>query len=374
MKTRDRLRPHQIAKLAKTIGSHNDGGSLYLVVRPSGAAWVYKFKHGQAYRSRGLGAFPETTLAMARQRRDAIRDGHKPLENATLAELANRFFELHADEYGKGQLLRNRALLRLHAGPIMKLKAGSITREQVATVLRPIWGGSSNSRGIKLRALLSRLFDASDAPVNPANLERLRPFLPVQKRKSVPVASLPYAEISEVMAELRENNRTGAAALRFIVLTALRLTAARGLRWDEIDLDKRVITIPASRMKSRVAFAVPLSNEAISLLGHGGAGGPFVFPGRRRDQMIGQNAVRLCVSNLGRVDGAGRDITCHGFRSTFATWAQEQRDKEGRRLYDSELIEACLAHFSGGLVGTYQRSEFFDARARLMESWSKFCV
>ena len=69
-KTLNRLRPHEIDKLSKQVGRHSDGGSLYLVVRsPGRAAWVFRFRDGATVRSKGLGAFPDVTLAMARKKR-----------------------------------------------------------------------------------------------------------------------------------------------------------------------------------------------------------------------------------------------------------------------------------------------------------------
>src|ERR1700677_5343803 len=69
-KTLNRLRPHEIAKLSQRVGRHSDGGSLYLVVRsPGRAAWVFRFRDGATVRSKGLGALPDVTLAMARKKR-----------------------------------------------------------------------------------------------------------------------------------------------------------------------------------------------------------------------------------------------------------------------------------------------------------------
>src|ERR1700694_2748457 len=68
-KTLNRLRPTKIKELSQRVGRHSDGGSLYLVVRsPGKAAWVFRFRDGATVRSKGLGAFPDVTLAMARKK------------------------------------------------------------------------------------------------------------------------------------------------------------------------------------------------------------------------------------------------------------------------------------------------------------------
>jgi len=211
-KTERRLRPTDITKLSQRVGWHNDGGSLYLHVRRRGSgAWVFKFRDGAALRSKGLGALPDVTLAMARQRRDAARAVHKDepekpkSAGQSFAALAELYFDHHAAAVGAAQLDRNRALLRLYAGPLMKRAVNRITRQEVADVLRPIWLGSSNSKGVKLRALIERILNAADNDRNPATWGRLESLLPARTKKtkrSVPVASLPYHQLPALYAEL----------------------------------------------------------------------------------------------------------------------------------------------------------------------------
>jgi len=390
LKTRDRLKLTRMPEYLRTLGSHNDGGSLYFVVRRKGSgAWVFKFRDGRRLRSKGLGAYPAISLAEARRKRDAARAGHAaepeqpksaglPLEN-----LAERYFEHHATDFGAPQLKRNRALLRLHASPLMRLRANKITREQVADVLRPIWLGSSNSKGIKVRALLERILNSADNERNPATLKRLESLLPARPKRvarSVSVASLPYAQLPEVWRELSDVDRDpglmAACALRFIILTSVRLKEARGARWEEIQFKAKLWRIPARRMKIKDEdFEVPLSDEAIALLREvrRKSNSDFVFPGRWSDHCIGRNAIFLAVGRLDRLDERGRAITTHGFRSTFATWAQEQRP-DGSRQFDQETIEGCLAHFVSGLPGKYQRSKHLEARRALMNAWGKFAT
>jgi integrase len=422
-KTENRLRPPNIPKLLQTVGSHNDGGSLYLVVRRKGSgAWVFQFRDGPKLRSKGLGAHPEVTLAMARQRRDAARKGHKdePQKPKSAGQsfevLAEEYFEHHATALGTAQLERNRALLRLYAGPLMKRRVNRITRQEVADVLRPIWLGSSNSKGVKLRALMERILDTADDERNPATLRRLRNLLPAKSKKakkSVPVASLPYRQLPALYAELaavspEEIGSTAARVLRFLILTSVRLKEGSGARLSEIDYDKRgdegerlgaIWTIPAERMKIKDDgdHEVPLSAEALALLreaaglremqddntSRGVANDGPIFPGRWVDECIGRNAIHLALKRLqtgplgpGKgarwLDKKGRKITVHGFRSTMATWAQEQRSADGVRLFDQETIDGALAHFVGGVTGTYQRSQHLEARRKLASAWGTF--
>ena len=63
------------------------------------------------------------------------------------------------------------------------------------------------------------------------------------------------------------------------------------------------------------------------------------------------------------------DLTAHGFRATFKTWASE------RGSFQNEIVEASLAHIIGGKVErAYMRGDFFVKRRRLMQQWASFCT
>jgi integrase len=399
-KTLNRLRPTKIKELSQCVGRHSDGGSLYLVVRsPGKAAWVFRFRDGATVRSKGLGAFPDVTLAMARKKRADELKSHEDEPEKPKAKglpfdvLAEQYFDHHATDFGADQLTRNRALLRLHAGPLMKRPVNRITRQEVANVLRPIWLGSTNSRGVKLRALIERILNAADNDRNPATWGRLQSLLPARSKKikkSVKVASLPYRQLPALYAELAAVGEgaglTAARVLCFLILTGVRLKEGRGARLSEIDYDKKLWTIPAERMKVKEEgdFEVPLSDQALAVLREMQDGADrdtndsFIFPGRWLHQCIGRNAIHLALARLQSdddprwIDDRGRKITVHGFRATMATWAQEQRRDDGLRLFDQETIDGALAHFVGGVTGAYQRSQHLEARRKLMAAWGAF--
>jgi len=399
-KTLNRLRPTKIKELSQRVGRHSDGGSLYLVVRsPGKAAWVFRFRDGATVRSKGLGAFPDVTLAMARKKRADELKSHedepeKPKAKGLPFEvLAEQYFDHHATDFGTDQLTRNRALLRLHAGPLMKRPVNRITRQEVADILRPIWLGSTNSKGVKLRALIERILNAADNDRNPATWGRLQSLLPARSKKikkSVKVASLPYRQLPALYDELAAVGEgpglTAALVLRFLIVTGVRLKEGRGAKWSEIDHEKKLWTIPAERMKVKEEgdFEVPLSAQALAVLREVQDGADrdtndgFIFPGRWSHQCIGRNAIHLALARLQGdddprwIDDRGRKITVHGFRATMATWAQEQRRDDGSRLFDQETIDGALAHFVGGVSGAYQRSQHLEARRKLASAWGAF--
>jgi integrase len=93
-------------------------------------------------------------------------------------------------------------------------------------------------------------------------------------------------------------------------------------------------------------------------------GSSYVFPGQRPGQPLSQMALLMLLRRLGR-----RDLTVHGFRSTFADWCAE------RTNFPSELREMALAHAVGNKVeAAYRRGDLFEKRRQLAEAWARFCA
>jgi integrase len=78
--------------------------------------------------------------------------------------------------------------------------------------------------------------------------------------------ALDWREMSALVARLRQNQVMGARTFEFVILTATRLSEARKARWSEINFDKAIWSIPASRMKNRAPHEVPLSDRALAHL------------------------------------------------------------------------------------------------------------
>jgi integrase len=173
------------------------------------------------------------------------------------------------------------------------------------------------------------------------------------------------AEITALIASLREEPSIPARALEFTILTAARSGEVLGACWSEIDLAGKVWTIPANRMKAGVEHRVPLSSRAVAIL----AGmaevrhGELVFPGQHRGKPYGEGAMLDVLRRIG-VDGA----TVHGFRSSFRDWCGEATS------YPREIAESALAHATGSAVErAYRRGDALEKRRTLMDAWATFC-
>jgi integrase len=129
--------------------------------------------------------------------------------------------------------------------------------------------------------------------------------------------------------------------LEFLILTAARSGEVRMMTWDEIDFAKAVWTIPASRMKAKVAHRVPLSTRAITILesrqSKSRGQRELVFPSRKDTPISDMTLTKFLRDRNVQSDIAGRVVTAHGFRSSFRDWASEHG-------YPRDLAERALAH------------------------------
>ena len=251
-----------------------------------------------------------------------------------------------------------------------KLPVAAVDTALVTRVLEPLWVAKPETAG-RVRGRIEVILDWATARGyrqgdNPArwrgHLDKLLP--PRRKVRAVKHhAALPYDEIGEFLTALRTRDAIAARALEFTILTAARTGEVLGATWDEVNLKTKVWAIPAARMKSGREHRVPLSDAAIAVLEQMREvrQNEFMFPGDRR-AMMSNKAMDMLLPRT------GRDVTVHGFRSTFKDWASE------RTNFPNEVSEAALAHVVGGKVeAAYRRGDLFEKRGRLMQDWANYC-
>lgn len=151
--------------------------------------------------------------------------------------------------------------------------------------------------------------------------------------------ALPWRDVREFIADLRQREGTSARAIEFAILTACRSGEVRGATWDEIDLDAKLWTIPAERMKAGREHRVPLSSAAIALLASIPRLGDVIFHGRAKDVPLSDMSLTAALRRMGR-----GDITVHGFRSTFRDWCAEWAGNAfSREVLNGNLALRCPA-------------------------------
>ena len=384
---------------AKKPGMYPDGGGLYLRVTPDGARnWVLRYMLNRRPRWMGLGPVALFGLAEARTRAlDARRKRHEGIDpiEARRAERARQrldaakaiTFRQCAESYVAAHRAgwRNEkhaaqwsATLSSYANPVIGgLPVQSVDTGLVLRVLEPIWSAKPETAN-RLRGRIESILDFAKARghregENPARWRgHLDKLLPARSRVRVIEhhAALPYAELPGFLPNLRQQEGIAARALEFLILTAARTGEVIGARWAEIDLLDKTWTVPAARMKAHREHRVPLSPRALAILNDMQVAratkdsDAFVFPGRRVGTPLSNMAFLMLLRRMGRAD-----LTAHGFRATFKTWASE------RTSFQSEVAEASLAHIIGDKVEqAYRRGDLFDKRRRLLQQWAAYCT
>jgi integrase len=176
---------------------------------------------------------------------------------------------------------------------------------------------------------------------------------------------MPYDDVSAFIAKLRKREASAALALELCILTAARSGEILGMRWSEIDLDKKIWTVPANRMKAGREHRVPLSPRAVAILRRleKVSKGEFVFPGQARNKPLSNMAMEMVLRRMNIPDA-----TVHGFRSSFRDWAGNVSS------FPREITETALAHVIGDKAEqAYRRSDALDKRRKLMEAWAAYC-
>jgi integrase len=364
-----------------------DGGNLYLqctladdgkTVRRS---WVFRYGLDGRKREMGLGNTSTFSLKEARERARALRqqlvDGVDPLAKAeaakamTFKQVAEAYMRLHEVGWSQEHRRQWEASLRLYVLPkIGDVPVRDIDTAMVMQIVEPLWSVKTVTAS-RIRARIEAVLEYATAHKfregdNPA---RLLSALPKQSKvaKVQHLTALPWQDVPQFMAELRELKSTAARCVEFLILCASRTGEAIGARWDEIDLKTKTWTIPSSRMKNKKEHRVPLSTGALVLLDSLPKDGPYVFGG---DKALGETSLRRFVLAKLR-PGATRwrsSLTVHGFRGSFKTWASESTN------FAPQIAEAALAHARGDATErAYEKGDLFEKRRRLMQAWSDFC-
>jgi integrase len=175
-------------------------------------------------------------------------------------------------------------------------------------------------------------------------------------------AALPYKDIPAFMSDLRKRDAISARALEFTILTAARTGEVIGAKWDEIDDNNKVWTVPADRMKGKVEHQVPLSDRALAILKDIPKDGDFIFVGMKPNEGLSN------MSMLAMLKRDRPDLTTHGFRSTFRDWAAETTE------FPNEVVEMALAHtIRNKAEAAYRRGNMLERRRALMNAWAIYC-
>lgn len=376
---------------AGTAGDYSAGRGLYLkVTGKAKGSWFYRYMLDGKRRRMGLGSFETTTLAQAGALRDdaakLVSEGIDPLERRKASKQENTAAAVTFDSVAADYIAAHRPgwknakhaqqwenTLKTYASPVIgKLAPGDVTTAHVLEVLKPIWTEKTETAS-RVRNRIELVLDAAKARglregENPArwrgHLDKLLP-----RREKVQAVkhhtALPYPQLPAFMALLTGDDMT-TKAMQMTILTACRTSEVLGATWDEIDLQARIWTIPANRMKARKEHRVPLADAVLALLESLPRieGNPHLFPGMKAGKPLSNMAMLMGLRRMGR-----DDLTMHGFRSTFRDWAGECTP------HPRDVCEQALAHSLGNDVeAAYRRGDLLEKRRALMNDWAAYCT
>jgi len=168
--------------------------------------------------------------------------------------------------------------------------------------------------------------------------------------------------------------------LEFLILTNVRTDAVPKARWNEIDIEQAVWTVPLANLKDRKhrqeGFRVPLIERAVEIVRQMQEGrvSRFVFPGQAHGKPLSNMALLMLLKRMNTGEKKwldpvrGRPITAHGFRATFRTWAEEVA------TVPHAVVEQAMGHAVGTQVErAYRRTDVLDQRRKLMDARASFC-
>ena len=378
-----KLSAAQIRALTKP-GRYMDGDGLSLLLTaPKKGYWVLRATINGRRRDIGLGPLDLVKLAEARElaidmRRD-IQRGIDPIEERKRQKIEILTFKAAAEKVhteqkatwknGKHQdqwinTLETYAFPKLGDRLVNDIE-GPLIRE----VLLDFWlEKPETARRVKQRigVVLDWAY-ANGMRATEAPMRSLSRALPRQPKQDGHFAAMPYEDVPTFLKHLHKRTSVARLAFEFLILTASRSGEVRGAKWAEINLNAKLWTVPAERMKVGKEHVVPLTDAAIDVLERArpyyAECSDLVFPGR--------NVLRPMsdMTLLKILRYAKLPFTVHGFRSAFRDWAAEKTS------YPGEVAEAALAHtVSNKVEAAYRRTNYLEKRRELMREWSGFCV
>ncbi len=320
---------------------------LMLRVLASGAkCWSFRYRVNGRQRRVALGPFPAVGIAAARDMAEdhllAVRRGGDPQrerqqqrEADTVKDAASLFLDLHAlgpdigprdektgriadvwtfePESGtprKRTWREDRRKLAVEIIPKWgRRPIREITRRDVRELVEAVAHRGSPTSANRLRALLSKLFNVSLE----RDLIEANPVLATSRPgEEKPRDRVLDDEEVRTLWEAVETFKKPAmrAMFRLLLLTAQRVGEVRGMRWDELNLDNGMWTIPAERSKNGKSHRVPLTDPVVEMISGLPQFDPYVLAGSR-----GNRQFYLAATEIGLDDfQPGRDL-----RSTAAT-------------------------------------------------------
>lgn len=368
-------------------GRHSVAPNLNLRVRDGKRTYVLRYCIGGKRKDKHLGSADDLSLTEAKRLADKLRSelAEGKLPQTARDKLAEKLKEADAPTFEKYALeaiekiasvrvWKNAkhkaqwfATVRAYAFPVLgKKKLSEIKKTDVLEVLRPIWSTKTETAS-RVRGRLENIFSyaVTDGLMefNPAiwrgNLDRDLP--PPSKIQIVEHhEAMPLEVLQEKISCFYPADTRTRQVILFTILTASRVGESVPARWDEIDWENRIWSVPPERRKDQKPYPhrVPLSDQAMELLNSIERKGEEIFC-LKADDLGSRYSLAHLLQRITKTTA-----TMHGFRSTFRDWAAENGVPD-------TVAEKCLMHVTGNaVVQAYQRSDLLEQRREVMQAWA----
>ena len=400
-----RLHPRETAALAwqpntegTSDGTFRVGPNLYLQIRNHNRSWLMRSESKGKTSWMGLGAYEDVPQERAeemvakymavvraggdpRRARDEDRiAAGEPVRSSASAKGPMTFRDaarLYLAEFEDRWKSENHAMqwaqtLRDYVYPVIgNVPVGQVGVDHIVRVLEPLWR-TKHVTARKVRSRIRQILDWAEAMEwrsgdNPTRSKAVDIRLGNGVNREVRhFEAIPCKQMPAFWQALAKDDTVKGDVTRFMILTAVRANEALGATWEEIDLEQRVWTIPAARMKMERGHRVPLSDQAMAVLekrraGAGDEPTGLVFPGPDGRQLH-RSVPKSVIQRL-----RGTTETAHGCRSTFVEWCDEEAH------VDETVREKCLAHkVKDATVAAYARSDLLGRRQSVMQAWADY--
>lgn len=364
-----------------------DGQGMYLEIFPTGSKlWRLKYRYEGREKRLSFGAYPTTSMKLAREKRDAARkllanniepSGQRQAEKVARGntfEVVGREWlvlqekKLAPTTYAKAVwILEDLVFPFIGDRPIDKIKTA-----EVLSLLKRIEGRGLHETAHRARQRCSQVFrygvitERCERDVT-TDLRGALAAVVTTNRASITEP----AKIGQLLRDI-EDYRGHAITwygLRIAAHVFVRPGELRHAEWSEFDLasSEPQWRIPAAKMKMREQHIVPLSSQVVTILKelHVLTGrGKYLFPSlHSASRPISENTLNVALRRMGYDN---ETMTHHGFRSMASTRLNEQG-------WHPDIIELQLAHAERNKVrAAYNKAQRLPERRKMMQHWSDY--
>lgn len=368
-----------------------DGRGLYIEITPSGGKlWRFRYRLGKSQKKICIGSFPEISLAEARdiafEAKRKVARGDDPALEKRKQKIRNEYlaantFETVAREYieemmvkgglAQATIVKANYFLEQLAPAIGKRPLADIEPFEVLAPLKRLEGLGKHETAKKTRSFAGRVFRYGVATTrctsDPTSLLKGALRAPRPTHYAAIVDPKKLGGLLRAIDDFDGYILTK-YALKIAPHVFVRPGELRHADWEEFDLDEGIWRIPAGKMKSRRAHAVPLSRQVVALMEELGTQmgmDGYVFPSVRSGlRPMSENALNAAFRRMGY---SKEEITAHGLRSTASSLLNES----GK--WSPDAIERALAHGDSDAVrGIYHRGRHWDERVKMAQWWSDY--